>query len=437
MQLAKRLTWLIPLTLLVATGFYYLPPVHDRLGWRLDNLRAQVKYFFNPPDEAVFQPGQQQINFDQILATTRAEFALTLTPQAPLATGTPTPGPTQRPTMTPTPLPALVDLKGFKYEDQHNRWNYCGPANFSMALNFWGWKGNRDVIGKAIKPSDKDRNVMPYELQDFINENVPGMTAAIRYGGDIDMLKRMLAAGYPVVAEKGYYERDYAGKVGWMGHYQFVTGYDEAKGELIVQDTYNDGPNFHIPYAKFTEGWRSFDFLFVVVYPVEREREVMALLGPLSDEDVAAGRALKLAETEAQSLTGIDRFFAWFNVGTSHVALREYADASYAYDFAFQIYAQLADDNTTRPYRIMWYQTGPYWAYYYSARYADVINLANTTLKDTIAEPVLEESLLWRGRAYYMAGKTDLAVSDYRSALKVHPGWGPAVQGLQDLGYQP
>jgi tetratricopeptide (TPR) repeat protein len=437
MQLAKRLTWLIPLILLLAVGLYYVPPVHDRLAWRVDNLRTQVKYFFNPPDEAIFQPGQQPVDFEQILATTRAEFALTLTPKAPTATRTPKPGPTAKPTMTSTPLPALVDLKDFKYEDQHNRWNYCGPANFSMALNFWGWDGNRDVIGKAIKPNDKDRNVMPYELQDFINENVTGMTAAVRYGGDVDMLKRMLAAGFPVVAEKGYYERDYTGKVGWMGHYQFVTGYDEAKGELIVQDTYNDGPNFHIPYAEFMEGWRSFNYLFAVVYPVDREGEVVTLLGPLADADTAATRALLLAEVESRSLTGIDRFFAWFNVGTSHVALREYVDAAYAYDYAFQIYAQLADDNSTRPYRIMWYQTGPYFAYYYSARYADVINLADTTLKDTISEPVLEESLLWRGRAYYMAGKTDLAVSDYRAALKIHPGWGPAMQGLQDLGYQP
>ena len=59
------------------------------------------------------------------------------------------------------------------------------------------------------------------------------------------------------------------------------------------------------------------------------------------------------------------------------------------------------------------------------------------TLNDTIAEPVLEESLYWRGRAYYMAGKTDLAVSDYRAALKVHPQWIPATQAMQELGIQP
>ena len=436
MQLAKKLTWLIPLSLLVVVGLYYLPPVHDRLAWRLDAARSQVKYFFNPPDQAVFQP-EQTIDFDMILATTRAEYALTLTPQVAATTATLPAGPTARPSATATPLPASVDLKDFKYEDQHNRWNYCGPANFSMALNYWGWDGNRDVVGQFVKPSDKDKNVMPYEFQDFIAADVPGMTSAMRYGGDIDLVKRLLAAGYPVVAEKGYYERDYAGKVGWMGHYQFITGYDDATHELIVQDTYNDGPNFHIPYAQFVEGWRSFNFVFVVVYPQDHDREVMSLLGPLADEQVAARHALELADREAQSLTGIDRFFAWFNAGTSHVALNEYTDAALAYDYAFQLYAQLQDSDTTRPYRMMWYQTGPYFAYYYSARYADVINLATTTLKDTIASPDLEESLLWRGRANYMAGQTDLAVKDYRAALKIHPAWDPATQALQDLGLQP
>jgi tetratricopeptide (TPR) repeat protein len=328
-------------------------------------------------------------------------------------------------------------LDGVKYEDQHNRWNYCGPANFSMALTFWGWKGNRDVVGKAVKPSDKDKNVMPYEFQEFISENVPEMGSVMRYGGDVDMLKRFLAAGLPIVIEKGYYERDYTGKVGWMGHYQFVTGYDDTRREFIVQDTYNDGPNFHINYEKLMEGWRSFNYLFVVVYPLDRQNEVMNLLGDLADEDAAARHALNIAQAESQALSGNDRFFAWFNAGTSHVALREYADAAAAYDMAFAVYNGLDTSDTTRPYRMMWYQTGPYFAYYYSGRYTDVINLANTTLNETIASPDLEESLLWRGRAYYMAGQTNLAVADYRAALKIHPKWTPAVQALQDLGLQP
>ena len=431
-----RRIYILPIALLLAIGGYYLPPVHSRLSWRLDNLRTRVVYFFKPPDQAVFRP-EQQADFESILATTRAQYAQTLTPEAmttPAGTSTPKAGPTPVPTITPTPLPATVILDGVKYEDQHNRWNYCGPANFSMALTYWGWKGNRDVIGKAIKPSDKDKNVMPYELVDYATDNVPGISAQMRYGGDIDTLKRLISAGFPVVTEKGYYERDYTGKLGWMGHYQFITGYDDAKGVVIAQDTYLDGPNFPISYADFTEGWRSFNFVFVVVYPAERENEVLTLLGSLANADDAARLSLERAQVEGQSLKGIDQFFAWFNVGSSQVALRQYGDASYAYDYAFQLYDGLTGDNSVRPYRMMWYQTGPYFAYYYSNRFSDVINLANTTLNDTISEPVLEESLIWRGRAYYMAGQTDKAIADYRAALKVHPNWVTCNAGTSRFG---
>ena len=430
--------WAVPISMLLIIGLYYIPPIHNRLAWRLDSLRTRIKYLVNPPDEAVFQPTQQaqiELAVTQMMKT----FEATLMPQE---TATPRPGPTLRPTVTSTPLPATVMLNGIKYEHQHGRLNYCGPANFSMALTYWGWDGNRDVIGKAVKPTDKDKNVMPYELQDYITDNVPDMRAIVRNGGDIEMLKRLVSAGFPVVVEKGIYELDVNGKYGWMGHYGFVTGYDEPKKMIVYQDTYQPqgappGPNRQIKYSTFIEGWRAFDYVFVVVYPDEKENEVLTLLGPLADEEQASRHALSMAQAEAQTLTDIDRFFAWFNVGTSHVALLQYADAAIAYDYAFNLYADLSVNDSVRPYRMMWYQTGPYKAYFYTNRFADAINLADTTLNDTISEPVLEESLYWRGRAYYMAGKTDYAVKDYRAALSVHPRWIPATQALQDLGVQP
>ncbi len=437
--------WAIPAIIVFIIGLYYLPPVHSRLAWRFDSLRTQIKYMINPPDEAVFQPGQQtQINLAVTQMMQTLEATLTSQASASIAlTATPQPDLSAQPAITSTPLPATVMLQGVKYENQHGRLNYCGPANFSMALTFWGWKGNRDAVGKVVKPSDKDKNVMPYEFQDFITDNVPSMTSVVRYGGDIDMLKRMVSAGFPVVVEKGIYEVDVNGQYGWMGHYAFVTGYDDTTQNIIYQDTYqpdpvtNPGPNRHIKYSTFIEGWRAFNYVFVVVYPVEKENQVMALLGPLADETAAARHALAVAQSEAQTLTDIDQYFAWFNIGTSHVTLLEYVDAATAYDYAFNLYAKLNVEDSVRPYRMMWYQTGPYKAYFYANRFSDVINLADTTLNETISEPVLEESLYWRGQAYYMAGKTDLAVKDYREALKIHPKWIPATEALQDLGLQP
>lgn len=429
---------------------YNLPPVHDRLAWRIDLYRSRIKYALNPPEEVVFIPQEQMGAVETIVETTLVAARSTLTPVASPTAGSPsnptptitpagptdTPQPTPTFTSSPTPLPPEVRLQGVKYEDQHNRWNYCGPANLSMALTFWGWNGDRDIVAEAIKPSDKDKNVMLYEMVDFVNGQAPGLRALLRYGGEVNVVKSLVAGGFPVVAEKGYYEYDYNGKLGWMGHYQFITGYDDASGGFIVQDTYRDGPDHQVSYTDFIEGWRSFNYIFLVVYPWDREQEVIDLLGFWADETWAKQHALDMAQTELEQLSGVQQFFAWFNLGTSRVYLLEYYDAAIAYDYAFGLYASLLEDDN-RPFRMMWYQTGPYWAYYYSGRYQDVINLANTTLEDTISEPVLEESLYWRGLAKLALGDTDGAIADFRDSLEWHPGFAPSIYQLELLGMTP
>ena len=66
-------------------------------------------------------------------------------------------------------------------------------------------------------------------------------------------------------------------------------------------------------------------------------------------------------------------YFAWFNKGSNHNVLGEYTEAAFAYDFAFTLYRELPV--ALRPWRMMWYQSGPYEAYYQTGRYEDVIGL--------------------------------------------------------------
>jgi hypothetical protein len=181
----------------------------------------------------------------------------------------------------------------------------CVHRPIHNGVEVLGMEGTRDDVIRVVKPGENnpskssvdrgftDKNVMPYELVDFVNEKTD-YRALYRYGGDVRLMRTLLAAGFPLVVEKGYYEADYKGKVGWLGHYQFVTGYDDSTGALIVQDTYHDGPNFHIPYDKFVEGWRSFDFVFYIVYPPDHEQQLMRLLGP-PDATSAAQKALDQA----------------------------------------------------------------------------------------------------------------------------------------------
>jgi tetratricopeptide (TPR) repeat protein len=95
---------------------------------------------------------------------------------------------------------------------------------------------------------------------------------------------------------------------------------------------------------------------------------------------------------------------------------------------------------------MIWYQTGPYFAYYYTGRYTDVIDLADKTfdIMDKMGKgspvPVqknLEESYLWRGRAKVQIGDTTGAIEDFKEALKWHPGWEVAIEQLKVLGVEP
>ena len=64
---------------LLAGLAYNLPPIHERLAWRVDNLRVQIKRYFNPPEQVVFVP-QEQVD---------AIVNATLTALAPTPTSTP------------------------------------------------------------------------------------------------------------------------------------------------------------------------------------------------------------------------------------------------------------------------------------------------------------------------------------------------------------
>ena len=448
-----RRAWMASIALVLAIGVYLFPPIHDRINNRLEDVRTQVKYFFNPPEDVTFRPTQlatpdaQQAAIDTIVQATMQAHALA----QKRSSATPAPasskaGSKSTPTITSTPLPSTVNLPGVKYVDQFDRWNYCAPANLTMALNFWGWKGTRDDVAKVVKPGENDpsksfidrgktdKNVMPYEMVDFVNNNTE-YKAIYRYGGDIPLFRTLLANGYPVIAEKGIYETDTTNRTSWMGHYQFVTGYDDVGKTFLVQDTYLKGPNYHVSYSDFVGGWLAFDRVFIVVYPADRETQVDALLGNYTDARWAAQHALDLTNQDMDSLSGTPLFFGWFAKGTSLVALQQYVDAANAYDQAFSVYATLDQNYSTRPWRMMWYQTGPYWAYYYSGRYQDVISLANTTLDPSfLGVNTLEESLYWRGMAEYAAGNTVQAITDVRKSVYYNKNFQAGLAMLQQWG---
>jgi tetratricopeptide (TPR) repeat protein len=395
-------------------AIYNLPMVQERVGWRVAELTARIKYALSPPEEVIFVPEENTVSpTGAVIQST--PIPTNSTPDAP--SNLPQPASTQ----PLTPIPKSISLTGVQHEYQ--TWNNCGPATLTMALSYWKWDSDQRIIADFTKPNPRDKNVMPYELTAYVEEKTQ-LQIVLRVGGEIALLKHFLAAGFPVIIEKGFEGRDFDG---WMGHYVLATGYSDSDQQFKFQDSYY-GPDQVMGYKDFESYWRAFNFTYLVVYPAERKEEVATILGPQADEEFNYHYAAQKALDEIYALNGRDQFFAWFNRGANLVSLQDFAGAALAYDEAFAIYPTILEKE--RPWRMMWYQTGPYWAYYYSGRYQDVIELASTTL-DAMSEPVLEESYYWRALANKALGDTDKAVKDLRSALKVHPGFEPALTQLQ------
>jgi len=429
--LKKVLTALAILALLAGLAMS-LPPVRERVIWRVDNALTWLRFVLNPPEKVDFSISVTSAAFTPEVPTIQPSATLPVTATPPDATALP---PT--PTLTATPLPASVRLTGVIYQTQHGYFNYCAPANLFMALSYWGWQGKVTELGPALKPFAKDKNVMPYELVDYVN-TYTNLKALERVGGSQDLLKRFLAAGYPLLIEKGFRTRDLNGRISWMGHYNVITGYDDAKKVFVVQDSYIKENN-EVSYDLLEEEWLSFNYTYVVVYPPEKENEVMTLLGTDADETANIRAALEKSSAQIYQSEGVDQFFAWYNYGTNLVKLQDFNGAAKAYDSALAAYNLLPDDLTLRPYRILWYETGPYFAYYYTGRYSDVIQLATNNaiavVKDD--EPALEESFYWRAMARVAIGETGGAVEDVQTCLKYHEGFAPCTALAQQLGIQP
>lgn len=432
MKPKKILLAICLLVFLAAAVVFIIPSLRESASWHISQVFIQLRSLLNPPEEVGFSPG---IAITPDLQATMTVMAGNSSP-TPTKPPADTPLPTAAPSPTPTPLPSYVYIEGGTYYTQHGFFNYCAPANMAMALSYWGWTGDIKEVGAALKPYDKDKNVMPYEMENYALSL--GLGAITRIGGDLSTIRKFTAAGFPVLVEKGVFFRDIQGNNSWMGHYQVVVGYDDSRQIIIAQDSFIE-PDFVETFEQFLGEWKSFNHTYMIVYSLDRQQEVMELLGEDVDELTNATNAYLAASNQAIKDSGRDQFFSWYNVGSSLVKLQDYAGAAQAYDQAFAIYNNLPKDLSSRPYRILWYQTGPYFAYFYTARYQDVIDLATDNAINLVRDndPALEESFYWRGLAKQALGDIQGAIEDLQTALNYHPGFPPALQALQQLGANP
>jgi tetratricopeptide (TPR) repeat protein len=348
-----------------------------------------------------------------------------------LPTASPTATATFEPTATPTALPPAppasptdgsIPASGAVSGINHywQTWNNCGPATLTMNLSYYGLPATQAAAAKVLKPNKDDKNVSPEQMAAYARAQ--GLNALLRVNGDSARLRRLVSAGVPVLVET-WLDHD-----GGMGHYRLVTGYDDAAGEWTVYDSYvSDGidpkatyPGIRIPYDQMERMWHVFNRTYLVVFDEARAQAVQDIVGADVDEAGMWQRALERAQADVQQAPG--DAFAWFNLGSSLVAQGRFSDAAVAYDQARVI---------GLPWRMLWYQFGPFRAYHEAGRFDELIALADATIATA---GNIEETHYWKGKALQAKGDVEGARQQYRRAVELNSTYPEATAALAKLG---
>jgi tetratricopeptide (TPR) repeat protein len=412
MPISKTITFLVLALVILTFAALQYPPIHQRVALRLDLALTYLRGVIYPAGP---------------VPTPHANF--TDTPLPP--TGTPTiqpsptitqPGPTATPQPTPTPIPASISLEPPPWEKQDM--NNCGPASLALYLRYYGWEGDQFSISELLKPKREDRNVNVEELVYYVRTRAGWLNAEFRVGGDLGLLKQLVAAGMPVLIEESfvidapYWPNDDL----WAAHYFLVTGYDDASQTFTGQDSYH-GPDQVISYDALDEQWKIFNRVYIMVYPPAQEETVKAILG--EQWDVRTNRQHALDAAQAEIDANPEDAFAWFNLGTNLVYFERYSEAANAYDQA---------RNLSLPQRMLRYQFGPFFAYFHTFRTDDLLALTEYALQRT---PNSEEALLWRGWARYRSGDKAGAAEDFNAALEANSYYLDAQYALNFVSSNP
>lgn len=391
---------LLSFAAVLTLAIYWIPPVHDRLSWRMDFALIYMRNLVDPVEQLPSPVPHTQIPIAPSIERTG-------TP-APTSTATlqTTPASSPTPTLSPTPRPPAASLPSPEWEKQDI--NNCGPAALAMYLRFYGWEGDQTTITEVIKPFREDRNVNVEELAYYVRTQAGWLNLQYRVGGDLELLKQFIAAGIPVMIEESFYfdEPFWPNDDLWAAHYNLITGYDDEWQIFTAQDSFY-GSDRNVVYTKLDEYWQAFNRVYILIYLPQQEPIVKAILGDNWDADANRQYALEVSQSETKSDS--DNPYAWFNLGSNLTYFERYFEATSAFDKAREL---------GLPQRMLRYQFSPFIAYFHSGLMDDLITLVDYALKIT---PNSEEAWLWHGWAMYRKGDSNQASADFQRALEENP----------------
>ena len=288
-------------------------------------------------------------------------------------------------------------------------YNNCGPATTAMVLQYFGFSVSQEETKAHLRSNSDDKNVFTYEIASYM-KNDYDVHSKLLYGGDINLLKKLLANGFYVVIEDWLHPNED------IGHTTIIRGYDDEQGVLIADDSFI-GVNITYPYEEFVNSqWKAFNYEYLPVYKSGNEELLKAIVGDSWDEETMYQKAAAKARNEIAA--NDSDLYAWFNLGTSLYALKDYSKAKEAFEKSRSI---------GWPRRMLWYQIEPIQTYNQLGEFQKAIELSNIALSnnDSFAEAHLEKAIAYKG-----LGELEKARAELNSALNYYPNFKKAQDFL-------
>lgn len=305
------------------------------------------------------------------------------------------------PALSPARVESIPAIKILE-NDYHvfQTFNNCAPAALSMALSYYGVEVSQETLAEALRPYNNrtgvndDKSTPPEELARKAQEY--GLIPYHRAHGSIDILKQFIAHDMPIVIrtllEPG---KDYA-------HYRVIKGYDDARRELIQDDSLQ-GKNLRYSYDAFLDIWEPFNYAYLVLAPPEKQKAAESILGEDRNARVAWQNALQTAKKELSAQSGNRN--AAFNTSVALYYLGSYAAAVTAFE---TVEARL-------PMRTLWYQIEPIQAYFETGDYERVFRLTDRIFNDN--NRGFSELYVLRGKSYAAQGDAPHAQQEFEKAV--------------------
>ncbi|HUD04315.1 MAG TPA: C39 family peptidase [Candidatus Paceibacterota bacterium] len=319
-------------------------------------------------------------------------------------------------TTTSPMLPLQVLLNDNYYVPQ--TFNNCGPAALSMDLSFYGVNVTQEALADILRPDhnttghNDEKSTPPEDIA--AQAESYGPIAYYRPAGNIDLLKQLVAAGFPVLVRTLFMPTDE------VAHYRVITGYNDATATpVIIDEDGFQGPNVMYSDADFMSLWKYYNYEYIVLASPSQVPVLDGILGNDVDAPTAWQDAKNIAANDiAQNSSD---YLATFNLSVADYYLGDYASSTQAFESV----------ETLIPPNTLWYQIEPIESYYELGQYDKVYSLSETVFEQgNIAVPELH---VLRGESDEKEGNLADAKNEFETALFYNKNLQSAQDALDAL----